>query len=190
MTRTGSFSISLARRRVSAYTGAAPSSILLLEPKGDSVKTRSIVMTFVLCLLALTAGFAQNPNMGTWKLNEAKSKIPAGVGKNTTVVYSAAGIDIKVTTDGVNVAGQPAHTEWTGKFDAKPYPVTGDPNVDFRAYKTKGDRMLLLANMKGNKTVSNGKVELAKDGKGRTLSITNFTADNKKVHAKYVYDKQ
>jgi len=147
-------------------------------------------MTFVLCLLALTAGFAQNPNMGTWKLNEAKSKIPAGVGKNTTVVYSAAGIDIKVTTDGVNVAGQPAHTEWTGKFDAKPYPVTGDPNVDFRAYKTKGDRMLLLANMKGNKTVSNGKVELAKDGKSRTLSITNFTADNKKVHAKYVYDKQ
>jgi hypothetical protein len=157
---------------------------------GDSVKIRSIVVTFVLCLLALTVSFAQNPNMGTWKLNEAKSKIPAGVGKNTTVVYSAAGSDIKITTDGVNASGQPAHTEWTGKFDGKPYPVTGSPDVDFRAYKTKGDRTLMLANMKGEKTVSNGKVELAKDGKSRTLETTNFGANGKKIHAKYVYDKQ
>ena len=155
------------------------------------MKIRSIVLTVVLCLLALSLGFAaDNPNIGTWKLNEAKSKIPAGVGKNTTVVYSAAGSDIKVTTDGVDAAGQPAHTEWTGKFDAKPYPVTGDPNVDYRAYKTKSDRMLLLANMKGDKTVSNGKIELAKDGKSRTVEITNLAANGKKIHAKYVYDKQ
>ena len=154
------------------------------------MKTRSIAVTFVLCLLALTVIFAQNPNLGTWKLNESESKIPAGVGKNTTVVYSAAGSDIKVTTDGVNAAGQPAHTEWTGKFDAKPYPVTGDPTVDYRAYKTKRERLLLLANMKGEKTVSNGKIELAKDGKSRTVEITNFAANGKKIHAKYVYDKQ
>jgi len=190
MTRTGPFSISLAHRRVSAYTGAAPSGILLLEPKGDLVKTRSIVMTFVLCLVALTGSFAQDANIGTWKLNEAKSQIPAGVGKNTTVVYSATGSDIKVTTDGVNAAGQPTHTEWTGKFDAKPYPVTGDPNVDYRAVKPKGERTLLLANMKGEKTVSNGKVELAKDGKSRTLQLNTTAADGKKVHPKYVYDKQ
>jgi len=157
------------------------------------MKPRSIVVAFVLCLLALTSGFAQDPNMGTWKLNEAKSQIPAGVGKNATVVYSAAESDIKVTTDGVNAAGQPSHTEWTGKFDAKPYPVMGDPNVDFRAYKTKSARLLLLANMKGDKTVSNGKVELAKDGKSRTLEITYFSGEGKhkkKTHAKYVYDKQ
>ena len=154
------------------------------------MKTRSIVVTFVLCLLALTVSFAQDPNIGTWKLNEAKSKIPAGVGKNTTVVYSAAGSDIKVTTDGVDAAGQPAHSEWTGKFDGKPYPVTSNPDVDFRAVKPKGERTLLIANMKGNKTVSNGKVELAKDGKSRTLEITNFAAGGKKIHATYVYDKQ
>jgi hypothetical protein len=158
------------------------------------MKTRSVFLTPLLCLLALAASFAQNANLGTWKLDAAKSNIPAGVGKNTTVVYSAAGSDIKVTTDGVNAAGQPAHSEWTGKFDGKPYPVTGDPNVDYRAYKTKGDRKLLLANMKGNKTVSNGKVELSKDGKSRTLEISYFATDAKhkknKVSAKYVYEKQ
>jgi hypothetical protein len=153
------------------------------------MKIRSIVLAILLCLLTLTVGFAQNPNMGTWKLNEAKSKIPAGVGKNTTVVYAAASGDmVKVTTDGVDASGKPAHSEWTGRFDAKPYPVTGDPNVDYRAYKTKGEHKLLLANMKGEKTVSNGKVELAKDGKSRIVDFTYL--GSKKIHAKYVYDKQ
>lgn len=153
------------------------------------MKIRSIVLAFVLCLLALTVGFAQNPNMGIWKLNGAKSNIPPGVGENTTVVYAAASGDmIKVTTDGVDGSGKPTHSEWTGKFDAKPYPVTGDPNVDYRAYKTKGERKLLLANMKGDKTVSNGRVELGNDGKSRTVEITYF--GSKKIHAKYVYDKQ
>lgn len=153
------------------------------------MKIRSTLLAFLLCLFAVTFGFAQNSNPGTWKLNEAKSKIPAGVGKNTTVIYeSAAGDMIKVTTDGVDASGKPAHTEWTGKFDAKPYAVTGDPNVDFRAYKTKGEHKLLLANMKGEKTVSNGKIELAKEGKSRTVNFTYF--GSKKIHATYVYDKQ
>src|SRR4051812_32108943 len=30
-----------------------------------------------------------NPHMGTWKLNEAKSKLAAGMGKNLTVIYAA-----------------------------------------------------------------------------------------------------
>jgi hypothetical protein len=157
------------------------------------MKTRSLVVMFALCVLALTVSFAQNANIGTWKLDEAKSKIPAGVGKNTTVVYSAVGSDIKITTDGVNSAGQPAHTEWTGKFDAKPYPVTGDPNVTYRAYKAKGDHLLLIANMKGDKTVSNGKIKLAKDGKSRTVEINYFVTDaknKKKTQATYVYEKE
>ena len=157
------------------------------------MKTRSTVLTFALCLLALTVSVAQNASMGTWKLNEAKSQIPADVGKNTAVVYSSAGSDIKITTDGVDAAGKPTHTEWTGKFDAKPYPVTGDPNVTYRAYKAKGERVLLPANMKGDKTVSNGKIQIAKDGKSRTVSLNYFSWEGQKkktTHAKYVYDKE
>jgi len=154
------------------------------------MKIRSIVLTFLVCLIAASLCLAQNANMGTWKLEESKSEIPAGVGKNTTVVYSEAGSDTKVTTDGVDAQGKPAHTEWTGKFDSKPYPLTGDPNADFRAYRTKGERKLQFANMKGNATVSNGTIELAKDGKTRTVTVTFVGANKKKTKAKYVYDKQ
>jgi len=63
--------------------------------------------------------------MGTWKLNEAKSKLAAGAAKNHTVVYEAAGDSVKVTVDGTNSDGSAAHNEWTGKFDGKDYPMTG-----------------------------------------------------------------
>ena len=157
------------------------------------MKNRTIAFTIVLCLLTLaTAAYAaENPNMGTWKLNEAKSKIPAGVGKNTTVVYSAATGDMmKVTTDGVDGSGKPTHSEWTGKFDGKPYPVTGTSAYDARAVTAKGDRTLEIDNMKGGKSVGKGKVELAKDGKSRTLEAEGKGADGKEYKAKYVYDKQ
>jgi hypothetical protein len=155
------------------------------------MRIRTFGLTALLCLAALTFSLAQNPNMGTWKLNEAKSEIPAGVGKNATVVYaSATGDMIKITTDGVDAAGQSTHTEWTGKFDAKPYPLTGDANADYRAYRTKGERRLQIANMKGNTTVSNGTIEVAKDGKSRTVSMNYLDGKKKKAKAKFVYDKQ
>src|SRR5436305_13896678 len=41
-----------------------------------------------------------NPQMGTWKVNEAKSKVPAGMGKNMTGVYAEQRATAKVTVDG------------------------------------------------------------------------------------------
>ena len=96
----------------------------------------------------------------------------------------------KVTTDGVDPSGNPVHSEWTGKFDGKPYPVTGMTSVDSRSVMAKGDRTLEITNMKDGKTVGTAKVELAKDGKSRTLDIEGTIADGKKYKAKYVYDKQ
>src|ERR1700752_2045196 len=99
------------------------------------MKARSMVISLVTCFVALTWCFAQDAMMGSWKLNEAKSKIGAGSGKNNTVVIEAAGEGVKVTMDGVDPTGKPTHNEWTGKFDGKEYPVTGDANSDARSYK-------------------------------------------------------
>jgi hypothetical protein len=154
------------------------------------MKTRSIVLILAVCAIAVALNAADSPFMGTWKLNEAKSKIPAGAGMNTTVVYAAAGDQTKVTTDGVDGSGKPNHSEWTGKFDGKPYPVTGMSSIDSRSVTPKGDHALDTANMKDGKTVSTGKSEVSKDGKSRTLEIDGTLPDGKKYHAKYTYDKQ
>src|SRR6266849_6727575 len=103
------------------------------------MKTRTILVTLLLCFVGKTVSFAAAEFIGTWKLNEAKSKITAGSPKNTSVIYEAAGDTVKVTTDGSDGDGKPSHSEWTGKFDGKDYPVTGDPSTDTRSYKTVND---------------------------------------------------
>jgi hypothetical protein len=154
------------------------------------MKTRSIVLTLVLCLIGLGVSFAaDSPQMGIWKLNEAKSKIPAGSFKNDTVTYAADGDNVKVTTDGT-MGEKPVHTEWTGKFDGKDYPLTGDPAADSRSYTQVNDRTLTLANSKDGKVVVTGKIIVSKDGKTRTLTTKGKDANGKKMSSTAVYDKQ
>jgi hypothetical protein len=97
------------------------------------MKAKTILVTLAVLFIGAAVCFAADANMGTWKLNETKSKFGAGATKNTTVVYEAAGDMVKVTVDGVDSDGKPVHSEWTGKFDGKDYPVTGDPNSDARS---------------------------------------------------------
>src|ERR1700688_5225242 len=103
------------------------------------MKVRTSILTLAMLFVGLTICFAPNPSLGTWKLNEAKSMLSPGLPKNLTVVYMAAGDSITGTIDGVDGQGKPTHTEWTGKFDGKDYPVTGDPPSDTRAIKQIAD---------------------------------------------------
>jgi len=131
-----------------------------------------------------------DPQMGTWKLNEAKSKFAPGVPKNNTVVYEAAGDDVKITTDGKDKDGNATHAEWTGKFDGKDYPVTGDPNSDARSYKKVNDRTLEMTAKKDGKVTVSGRIVVSADGKTRTVTVGGTDADGKKFQNKVVYDKQ
>jgi hypothetical protein len=154
------------------------------------MKTRSIVLTIAVCMVAFAASFAQSPQMGTWKLNESKSKIPAGFMKNTNVVYSAEGDKVKVVTDGTDAKGSAMHTEWVGNFDGRDYPLTGDPTSDNRSYTRVSANELTLANKKDGKATTTGKIVVSADGKTRTLSVHGTDANGKKVSSTAVYDKQ
>ncbi len=147
-------------------------------------------LALAFCLSVVAVSFADNPNIGTWKLNEGKSKIPAGVSKNTTVTYTADGDNLKAVLDGVDGKGNPTHSEWTGKFDGKDYPVTGDPKVDSRAITKVNDHHYKVASKKDGKVVQSGTVVIAPDGKSRTLTVTGTDAAGKKATATFVYDKQ
>jgi len=154
------------------------------------MKVRNIVMAAVVCLAGATASFAADANMGTWKLNEAKSKIGAGGAKNHTVVYEAAGDSVKVTVDGMDADGKATHNEWTGKFDGKDYAVTGDATSDMRSYKRVDDHTLTFTATKGGKVTMTGRVVISASGKTRTVTTTQTDASGKKISSSSVYDKQ
>jgi hypothetical protein len=154
------------------------------------MKMRTTVLLLVTLFVSATVCFAADPNLGTWKLNEAKSKIDAGLPKNLTVVYEAVGDSVKATVDGVDGQGKPTHNEWTGKYDGKDYPVTGDPSSDVRSLKKIDDRTLELTVKKGGKVTMSGRVVVAADGKSRTLTMSGTDAKGKKIKSTSVYDKQ
>ena len=154
------------------------------------MKARAIVLTLALCFVGVAVCYAADAFMGTWKLNEAKSKFGPGAPKNTTVVYEAASDNVKVTVDGTDSDGKPTHNEWTGKFDGNDYPVTGDSNSDARSYKKVNDLTLTVTVKKGDKVTTTGRIVVSPDGKTRTVTTSGTDSKGNKVSSTAVYDKQ
>ena len=153
------------------------------------MKAKTIALTISLVFVSVALGFQTDAHIGTWKLNEAKSKFE-GKARNHTVVYEAAGDQIKITVEGVDENGGAVRNEWTGKFDGKDYPVTGESNSDARSYRIVDKHTLTLTNKKGGKTTLTGRIVISADGKSRTVTTTSTDAQGKKVTNVAVYDKQ
>ncbi len=153
-----------------------------------------IKMMMMLALVVFFAGAvvasAQSPHMGTWKLNEAKSRLPKGATKNHTVTYEAVGDQTKVTVDGTAAGGSTIHSEWTGKFDGKMYALTGDPAGDMRSYRVVNRRTLSLRSTKGGKVTTTATIVVSRDGKTRTVTARSKDAKGKWMTTMGFYDKQ
>ena len=149
-----------------------------------------ILLTLAVLFVGVAVVSADDPNIGTWKLNEAKSKFSPGATKNQTVVYEAAGDSVKVTVDGVDGAGTAIHSEWTGKFDSKFYPVTGDPTSDMRSYRKVNNHTLALTGKKDGKVTVTGRITVTANGRTRTVTTTGTDSKGKRFSTRAVYDKQ
>jgi len=151
-------------------------------------KTFGLILSFFFFGSAIC--FAADPHMGTWKLNEAKSKITPGTAKFTTVTFKNTSGNIGVTADGMDANGKPMHVEWSGKFDGKDYRVTGDPNADTRAYRKVDDRTLEVTIKKKGKVTVTSRTVVSADGKTRTANVSGTTPNGKKFKNVAVYDRQ
>jgi len=153
--------------------------------------TRTMLVAGAVWLTTAAVMLAANPHLGTWKLNESKSKLIPGGPKNNTVSYTEAknGM-IKVTVDGVDKDGKSIHWTWEGKFDGKSYKAKGNSEFDMLALKPVNDRTNNLTGTKNGKVVATGTITVAKDGKSRVVTASDTDANGKKVTDKAYYDKQ
>lgn len=154
------------------------------------MKMKTLRLTLALSLATGAFCFASNPLIGTWKLDDAKSRLTPGTGDNTTVVYRSVFFKVKVTVDGVDAKGKPMHSEWKGKFDGKDYPVTGDPDSDMRSYKKVDDRTLDLTVKKAGKVIATGRIVVSADGQSRTIITSGTDSKGRKFKNKAVYSWQ
>jgi hypothetical protein len=154
------------------------------------MKRKTILLALLISAVAASFCFAgDDAFMGTWKLNEAKSKIPASMPKNSTVVYAQSGDEVTITVDGTD-AGKAVHHVWTGKMDGKDYAAKGSDMHNARAYTKVDANTITYTVMKDGKKVGDGKVVISADGKSRTVTETDTDKDGKEATTTAVYDKQ
>lgn len=150
----------------------------------------ALVLISVLALTAMV--FAADNNVGTWKLNLAKSKYgPGPAPKSQTLKIEAWGDDgVKYTADGVGADGKPTHAEFQAKYDSKDYPFKGNPDADMLAYKRiDANTLEATLKLKGKPTIT-AKAMVSKDGKTRTVTQMGKDAQGRAVNITAVYEKQ
>ena len=127
---------------------------------------------------------ADNPAVGTWKIDLAKSKYnPAALApKSTTVKTDAVGDSFKTVVDVVDSTGKALHYEYTYKLDGQEVPVTGDPNRDMTSVKKIDDYTYEQVNKRGAKVMTTSRVVYAKDGKTRTITTKGTNAQGQAVN--------
>jgi hypothetical protein len=153
------------------------------------MRTKTISLALALSVAAAAMCFANNPTLGTWKLNESKSTFGDGAGKTTLVVWEKVGNQQKCTVEGIDAEGQRTHSVWTGKLDGKFYAITGDPLADQRSFKTNGENTIDMVTQRHGKTVGDGTIVVAGDRKSRTVTSTITNTKGAKVTSTQFYDK-
>lgn len=158
------------------------------------MRVNRLVFLVMACVAAASVVmFAADPNIGTWKLNLAKSKFADATmapKSAVTKIEAAAGGGVTVTVNNVNADGKTVHYTYTAKYDGKDYPVKGDENRDSIAITRKDDFNYTVVSKKAGKITSTATVMYSKDGKTRTVTVSGTNAQGQSGTNVQVYDKQ
>jgi hypothetical protein len=149
------------------------------------------VMIIMAATAALHAQDADDPILGTWKLNLSKSKyIPGPAPRSQTRVYKRTSNGIFVTIDTVDANGRKQPTiEFEEKYDGKEYPIKGSAIGDALVL-TRINNYLSEATMKhGGMVVATTRRIITDSGKTLML-IYKETDYERPVDNIIVYDRQ
>jgi hypothetical protein len=133
------------------------------------MRTRSPVISMALVsalvlTLAVTAFAADNPFVGTWKMNPAKSQFSYPQPKSYTVRIEGRGDGIQFESDLVNADGTTRRLSFTAKYDGKDYPAISQ-SADAISLTRPDSNTQDYVGKKSGKEVWRGRSTVSKDGK-------------------------
>ncbi len=152
---------------------------------------------FAFALFALFAACggltaADDPMLGSWKLNIAKSTFGSGpaIQAETNEVETYEGNGIKLTAQITRADGTKVTESYAGTFDGKKFAVGGDANVDSASLKRIDAHTMERINTRAGKPTTTMRYVVSKDGKTKTVTIAGTTAQGNPVHTVLVFEKQ
>jgi hypothetical protein len=152
---------------------------------------RRLHLAATFCIFSIVSAAAENPFIGTWKLNTAKSKgTPGTMSKEATIVFESDGNRVKRTVTGINADGQKINTSASIPWDGKEHQVDGPMGSAMVAVGRVDDRTLMVTVKVDGKVVSSGRVVVSKDGKTMTSSFKGEDPKGRKFDNVDVFERQ
>ena len=156
---------------------------------GFSVLAIASAFALTVGTASTTQAQAQNPMVGSWTFNAAKSTSAAPLPKKRDVVITQKAAEITVVVDEVAADGTATKWQFTTKGDGKAVPVTGFPLAD-TATPTLTGRTGKTIYSKGSKPVMESNTEVSADGKVLTIKGTRQGPDGKPMAYSSTYDRK
>ena len=155
-------------------------------------QTIVIVACFVVAGAGLVVQAQNTVPVGTWKLDPAKSTYkPGPAPKSVVLKIEAAGMGATTTVDAVAADGSTQHWAFTGNYDGKDVPITGNnPNGDTAARKRVNATTTETTYRKGGKITTVNTSVLSADGQTLTISVKGTDAQGRTVNNVQVYERQ
>ena len=120
---------------------------------------------------------ANDPMIGTWKLNVSKSNFTPGPAPKSAISKFEPWEDgIKATIDLVDGQGNRVHLEVAARFDGKDYPIKGSPIADAISLKRVNERQTDVIEKKDGKVVMTAQSVISADGMTETVTQTGKDA--------------
>jgi hypothetical protein len=144
-------------------------------------------------LLASVALWGADSNVGTWKLNAAKSKYTTDhpAPQSLTVTFKEQPDGLVLDAVGVDAKGEPIKIHWAAKFDGKDYPSTGAAGgADTVSLKRLDANTIETANKNNGQVVTTVRSVVSADGKTRTSTWSGKDSKGKSETWTVVFDKQ
>jgi hypothetical protein len=158
------------------------------------IRQMSLVAVVALGLVVGSTALAQSSNteVGSWKLNVAKSKFSSGTAiKSGTIKVEAAGAGVKQIVDTVGADGTVRHYEYSVNYDGKDSPVVGNSPYGDMTARTRIDATTTRSvNKKGGKVTTTQTTVVSSDGKTRTVTTKGTNVLGQTTDNVTVWDKQ
>jgi hypothetical protein len=153
-----------------------------------------LFLTALLLLVGIavtSAGAADDPAVGTWKVNLAKSTYsPGPAPKSSTVTIKIENDTETYESEGVDASGNATHGSFSAKLDGTDAPVSGISYADTVSIKRSSPTHFVATLKKGGAVTMTVHVVVAANGKSRTATYSGEDDKGKKEHDVVFYDKQ
>jgi hypothetical protein len=153
-----------------------------------------LLLALFVAVVATPALAQDNPFLGTWKLNTAKSKFNgAPAPKALTRTITAEGSGTKYSFAGTAADGSAFGYSFVSSYDGKDCAISGmgtPAGADAITLKHVAANKTEGTLKKGGSEVGKVTAEVSKDGKVATVKSKGKTADGKDWSSESVYDKQ